>query len=147
MQVLILAVQNAVAMKDMGVATTSSTFFRSLGQTFGAAIMGAILTNQLTSHLKSNAVGHPELAQVGDKGMLDLQNQQAMSHLPPTAQHLLVHSFAQALSTVFLVGAALSLVAWFASWFLKEHKLRSMASAPTAQQGSASDAEAPALAH
>jgi hypothetical protein len=54
---------------------------------------------------------------------------------------------------VFLVGASLSLIAWFASWFLKEHKLRSMAPADAAKQAEpvsgsgASDVEAPALAH
>ncbi|MFL6115816.1 MAG: DHA2 family efflux MFS transporter permease subunit [Catenulispora sp.] len=147
MQVLILAVQNAVDMKDMGVATTSATFFRSLGQTFGAAVMGAILTNQLTSHLKQNAGADPGLAPVRDHGMQILQSQQAMGRLPVPVQHVLVHSFTQALSAVFLVGAGLSLLAFGVSWFLKEHRLRT---GPAAKQDStegASDVEAPALAH
>jgi MFS family permease len=149
MQVLILAVQNAVEMKDMGVATTSSTFFRSLGQTFGAAIMGAILTNQLTSHLKTNAGPSPALAPVRDHGMQILQSEGLMAKLPQAVQHVLIHSFTQALSTVFMVGAILSLIAWFASWFLKEHKLRSMAPADVAKQAApgSSDVEAPAMAH
>ncbi|WP_230419629.1 MDR family MFS transporter [Catenulispora pinistramenti] len=147
MQVLVLAVQNAVEMKDMGVATTSTTFFRSLGQTFGAAIMGAILTNQLTSHLKSNAGPSAALAPVRDHGMEILQSQDAMGKLPAAVQHVLIHSFTQALSTVFLVGAGLSLIAWIASWFLKEHKLRSMAPADVAKQAGSSDVEAPAMAH
>jgi MFS family permease len=137
MQVLILAVQNSVEMKDMGVATTSSTFFRSLGQTFGAAVMGAILTNQLASHLKAAAAAKPALAaQIGGQGMQTLQSENAMRGLPPEVQHLLTHSFTQALSTVFLTGAALSVVAWAASFFLKEMKLRGMG--PAAK---------PALAH
>jgi MFS family permease len=148
MQVLILAVQNAVEMKDMGVATTSSTFFRSLGQTFGAAVMGAILTNQLTSHLKSNAGPSPALAPVREHGMAILQSQNAMAKLPQPVQHVLVHSFTQALSTVFMVGAVLGVLAWVASWFLKEHKLRSMAPADAAAKREGStDVEAPALAH
>jgi hypothetical protein len=69
-----------------------------------------------------------------------------MSKLPQPVQHVLVHSFTQALSTVFLFGAGLSLIAWFTSWFLKEHKLRSMAPAASAKQD-APDVEAPALAH
>ncbi|GAA2057800.1 MFS transporter [Catenulispora yoronensis] len=146
MQVLILAVQNAVEMKDMGVATTSSTFFRSLGQTFGAAVMGAILTNQLTSHLRSNAGNGPGMATVRDHGMEVLQSQDAMSRLPAGMQHMLVHSFTQALSTVFLVGAGLGLLAFGASWFLKEHRLRSMAPTPAARPEGV-DVEAPALAH
>ena len=148
MQVLVLAVQNAVEMKDMGVATTSSTFFRSLGQTFGAAIMGAILTNQLTGHLKTNAGPSPALAPVREHGMAILQSETAMSKLPQPVQHVLIHSFTQALSTVFLFGAALCLVAWFASWFLKEYQLRSInPAAPATKPDSAPDVEAPALAH
>jgi EmrB/QacA subfamily drug resistance transporter len=152
MQVLILAVQNAVEMKDMGVATTSSTFFRSLGQTFGAAIMGAILTNQLSSHLKSAGGTDAGIAQVRDHGMEILQSQEAMDKLSQSSQHVLVHSFTQALSTVFLVGAGLAITAFGASWFLKETKLRGMSPAPAGAaagaKGSEPDGvEAPALAH
>jgi EmrB/QacA subfamily drug resistance transporter len=147
MQVLILAVQNAVDMKDMGVATTSATFFRSLGQTFGAAVMGAILTNQLTSHLRHNAGNDPGLAPVRDHGMQILQSQQAMGRLPVSVQHVLIHSFTQALSAVFLVGAGLSLLAFGVSWLLKEHRLRAAPTTkPDAAEG-APDVEAPALAH
>jgi hypothetical protein len=47
MQVLVLAVQNAVHFRDMGVATSSSQFFRSMGGTVGTAVFGTILSNQL----------------------------------------------------------------------------------------------------
>jgi len=147
MQVLVLAVQNAVEMKDMGVATTSSTFFRSLGQTFGAAVMGAILTDQLTSHLRDAGTG-PGMATVRDHGMQILQSQDAMGKLPAGMQHTLVHAFTQALSTVFMVGAGLAIAAFAVSWFLKEHRLRSMApTAAAARPEGAAEAEAPALAH
>ena len=51
MQVLILAVQNAVDYRDLGVATASATLFRSMGGTIGVPIFGAIFTNQLASKL------------------------------------------------------------------------------------------------
>ena len=51
MQILVLAVQNAVDFRDMGVATSSSQFFRSMGGTFGTAIFGTILSNQLAHNL------------------------------------------------------------------------------------------------
>src|SRR5665647_567831 len=47
MQVLVLAVQNAVEYRDLGVATSSSTFFRSMGSVFGLAIFGTIFANKL----------------------------------------------------------------------------------------------------
>ena len=52
MQVLILAVQNAVDYRDLGVATASATLFRSMGGTIGVPIFGAIFTNQLATHAR-----------------------------------------------------------------------------------------------
>ncbi len=60
MQVMTLAVQNAVPRSELGVATASATFFRSIGSSLGGAIFGAILTNRLTSHLV--ALLPPEVA-------------------------------------------------------------------------------------
>ena len=42
MQTIVIALQNSVDFKDMGVATSSNTFFRSLGSVFGTAIFGSI---------------------------------------------------------------------------------------------------------
>ena len=42
MQVLVVAVQNAVSYEDLGVATSSSVFFRMIGGSFGTAVFGAI---------------------------------------------------------------------------------------------------------
>ena len=47
MQVLVIAVQNAVEQRDLGVGTSSATFLRSMGASFGVAIFGAIFSNQL----------------------------------------------------------------------------------------------------
>src|SRR5665811_896963 len=51
MQVIVLAMQNSVDPRDMGVATSSATFFRSMGGTFGTAIFGTVLANRLASQL------------------------------------------------------------------------------------------------
>ena len=62
MQVLVLAVQNAVDYRDLGIATASATLFRSMGGTVGVPIFGAIFSNQLAttlaSHLDVEAVAH-----------------------------------------------------------------------------------------
>ena len=47
MQVLVVAVQNAVPYEDLGVATSSATFFRMIGGSFGTAVFGAIFANVL----------------------------------------------------------------------------------------------------
>ena len=51
MQVLVLAVQNAVDYAHLGVATSTATLFRSMGGTIGVPIFGAIFANKLTTHL------------------------------------------------------------------------------------------------
>ena len=47
MQVLVLAVQNAVDYSDLGVATSGATLFRSIGGSIGTALLGAIFSNRL----------------------------------------------------------------------------------------------------
>src|SRR4029079_14925916 len=51
MQVLVLAVQNAVDYSDLGVATSSASLFRSMGGSLGTAALGAVFTARLTDEL------------------------------------------------------------------------------------------------
>ncbi|MBB5871347.1 EmrB/QacA subfamily drug resistance transporter [Allocatelliglobosispora scoriae] len=51
MQTLILGLQNAIDPKDLGAGTSTSTFFRSLGGSFGVAILGTVLNNNLATKL------------------------------------------------------------------------------------------------
>ncbi|MBI6045934.1 MFS transporter, partial [Clostridium perfringens] len=51
MQVLVLAVQNAVEHRDLGTATSAATFFRSMGGALGVAVFGAILSDRLGTHI------------------------------------------------------------------------------------------------
>jgi MFS family permease len=53
MQTIVIALQNSVDYQDMGVATSSNTFFRSLGSVFGSAIFGAVLNNRLAHYMHS----------------------------------------------------------------------------------------------
>jgi EmrB/QacA subfamily drug resistance transporter len=59
MQVLVIAVQNVVPYRDLGVATSGATFFRSIGGSFGTAVFGAIFANQLTGNLAHYLAGTP----------------------------------------------------------------------------------------
>src|SRR5262249_54797687 len=61
MQVLVLAVQNAVDYHDLGVATSGATLFRSIGGSVGTAILGSIFTSRLRSEAPAPlapAAGH-----------------------------------------------------------------------------------------
>lgn len=51
MQIAVLAVQNAVAYRDLGTATSATVFFRLLGGSLGTALFGAILVNGLQHNL------------------------------------------------------------------------------------------------
>jgi len=115
MQVLVLAVQNAVDYAELGVATSGATLFRSMGGSLGTAVLGAIFTNRLTSEL----AGSPA-AQVGS-GSIDPSS---VERLPAVVRDTYTGAFTDSLSTVFLVAAAVVLVAFLLSWLIEERPLR-----------------------
>ena len=114
MQVLVLAVQNAVDYAELGVATSGATLFRSMGGSLGTAVLGAIFTNRLADEL----AGSPA-AEVG--GSIDPS---AVHQLPAAVRDPYTGAFTDALSTVFLVAAAIVLLAFLLSWLLEERPLR-----------------------
>src|ERR1700745_4396397 len=69
MQVLVLVAQNDVPPKDIGVATSTATFFRSVGGAFGVAIFGAIFATRLADRLK--LFPHAVTARLGGGGHLN----------------------------------------------------------------------------
>jgi EmrB/QacA subfamily drug resistance transporter len=116
MQVLVLAVQNSVDYKHLGVATSGSTLFRQIGGSIGVAAFGAVFINRLGSELKSllpPGVQPP-------KGL----NPGAIKDLPAAIHDPYVHAFAAALRPVFLVAASVAILAFVLSWFLREIPLR-----------------------
>ena len=115
MQVLVLAVQNAVDYAELGVATSGATLFRSMGGALGTAVLGAIFTNRLTDEL----AGTPA-AGVGS-GAVDPS---AMDTLPAAVRDPYIGAFTDSLATVFLVATAIVLLAFLLSWFIEERPLR-----------------------
>ena len=88
MQVLVLAVQNAVDYAELGVATSGATLFRSMGGSLGTAVLGAIFTNRLTSEL----AGTPA-AQVGS-GSIDPSAVERLPGRGPRRLHRRLHRLA-----------------------------------------------------
>jgi EmrB/QacA subfamily drug resistance transporter len=119
MQVLVLVVQNDARPQEIGVATSSATFFRSMGGAFGVALFGAIFASRLSGQL----AGLPRrvTAHLGSGVRL---NPTQIDQLPPRVHDVVLHAFAHALSGVFLFGMAVSLVPFVLSWFLEEKPLR-----------------------
>jgi DNA-binding MarR family transcriptional regulator len=125
MQVLVIAVQNAVAYRHLGTATSGVTFFRSIGGSFGTAIFGALFSNLLASHLSSLSSSLPPSFSISNA-----ENAAAIQHLPASVRVEFVHVYAQSLSTVFLVAAPIAAIAFLLTWLLPEVRLRTTAMAP-----------------
>jgi EmrB/QacA subfamily drug resistance transporter len=123
MQVLVLAVQNAVGYEMLGAATSGVTLFRGIGGSLGAAVLGAIVSSRLTAELKGvlqGAVGR----QVSAGGRLTGSQ---VARLPATPRHLYEQAFVNALRPVFLAAAGVALLGFALSWLLPERKLRETA--------------------
>ncbi len=119
MQVLVLAVQNSVKVNEIGVATSGSTFFRSIGGSFGTAVFGAILTHKLAHEIARLLPPNVHLPSGGVT-----QSIGAIQSLPPALQELVKQAFANAVDFTFLVAVPIMGVAFIATFFIKEHPLR-----------------------
>ncbi|MFZ0089365.1 MAG: MFS transporter [Solirubrobacteraceae bacterium] len=120
MQVLVLAVQNAVDYKDLGVATSGATLFRSIGGSVGTAVLGSIFSNRLSAELAS-ALPRSAAGSVGTGAGL---NTAALKRLPAPLHADYLTAFTNALSTVFLVATGVAAVAFALSWALQQRPLR-----------------------
>ncbi len=121
MQVLVLAVQNAVDYQDLGVATSGATLFRSIGGSVGTAILGSIFSSRLSSNLKST-LG----AGAGSSGASGLAhaNPASLKKLPAPIHHAYIHAFTNSLDLIFVVAAGVVGVAFLLSWLIPERRLR-----------------------
>ncbi len=119
-QVLVLAAQNAVPHSELGVATSGTTFFRTIGAAFGTAIFGAILANIIGGNLQS-ALGGVSLP--AGLHLADL-TPKVLKTLPPPVHHAFVAAYAHSLDVVFLVAVPVAAVAFGLSWLLPEIALR-----------------------
>jgi MFS family permease len=127
MQVLVLAVQNSVDHSDLGIATSASMFFRSIGGTVGIALFGAILNNRLTGNLTA-ALGSANVEGLGELNADNItQRLERVGDLPPDIAHLIRGAVADSLHVAFLVGIPLAVVAFLLSFRLKEIALRETA--------------------
>lgn len=123
MQVSLLAVQNAVEHRDLGVATASAQFFRSMGGSFGVAVFGAVLNARLAFELPARL--SPEaLASVGGRVSELLDSPAAIRTLPAETAAAVTGSVEAALQTVFLSAAPIMVLGFALAWFLEEIPLR-----------------------
>ncbi len=116
--VMMVAIQNAVQARDLGTATSSISFFRSLGGSFGVALFSAVLIARLNG-LLGDIPGHEAL---GDSPGLQLlrAGTRALTLAPEALQPIVADAVTAAFHTVFALGAGLALLCFVAVLFLKE---------------------------
>jgi EmrB/QacA subfamily drug resistance transporter len=136
MPVLTIAVQNGVSWRDMGTATASINFFRSLGGSIGTAIFGAILVDQLAGNLV-RYVPAETLRSLPGGGKTITGSPTAVHALNHAAQQGIFEAFVHSLDVVFMVAAPIMALAFFLSLFLKDVKLRDTVSGEPQIQTSA----------
>jgi EmrB/QacA subfamily drug resistance transporter len=165
MQTVVLAMQNSVAASDIGVATSSATFFRQVGGTMGTAVFLSILFSSVGTKVKAAytdafagkdpdfaaAIKNPAITGSGDNakflsslrnpsgsGGIDLNDTSFLNGLNHAIAHPFEVGFSQAMDLVFLCAAAIIVVGFVVSFFLNEVPLRTQAG----NQAAASEAEA-----
>lgn len=132
MQSLILAVQNAVDVRDLGAGTSSATFFRSLGGSFGVAILGAVLSTRLNSALADRLPG--ALAQLppqqraavaaGGTENISINDPATILALPGPVRAAIQASFVESLHLVFLTTGLVAVLAVLVTLAMPNHQLR-----------------------
>ncbi|MDE1944290.1 MAG: MFS transporter [Patescibacteria group bacterium] len=128
MQVLTLSVQNAVDPRDLGTATASVAFFRTIGSTLGTAGLGALLANRVQEYIAALLPG--AAGQVNVSGGFS-----TIARLDPAVALRVTEAFAAAFRDLFLWTLPFALAAFVISFFLKEMPLRERSEEYAAGQG------------
>ncbi|MCT7354048.1 MFS transporter [Streptomyces sp. 15-116A] len=120
MQITMLVAQNSVEMKDMGVASSSATLFRTLGSSFGVAVMGALFNSRVQDVMteRAGALGSKvteQSAQLTEEGM---------AALPAAAREAYQHAVSSGTHGAFLLGAVVAVISLAAAVFVKEVPLK-----------------------
>jgi EmrB/QacA subfamily drug resistance transporter len=135
MQVLVIAVQNAVDYADLGVATSGATLFRLIGGSLGTAALGAVFSARLAANLARLLPPEALAAAPGLGNLGGRLSPQVIASLPPAVRAAFAEAFTRSLSTVFLVAAAIALAGFALAWLLPERPLRRTVAASAAEVG------------
>jgi hypothetical protein len=122
-------------MKDMGVGSSSSTLFRTIGGSFGVSLFGAIFTHQVSATMTARS-GQAGASATSGSAQLDMAS---LAKLPPAVKDAYLHAVASGTHNVFLWGAAVSVVGFAASFFVKEIPLRGALPKPAEEEAPPAD--------
>jgi MFS family permease len=146
MQTIVIALQNSVDFKDMGVSTGANTFFRSVGSTVGVAIFGSIYASKLGTYipqgLKELATSNPQALQGFTPAVSKAvqNNPTLLNNYAPELKATFLHSYVHAFHNVFMAAAPITLVGLVLALFLRETPLRTGAAHHAAKEEAAGEA-------
>ncbi|MFJ6832776.1 MFS transporter [Streptomyces sp. NPDC091209] len=124
MQNLVLSTQNQVAPSDLGSASSTVTFFRSLGGAIGVSALGAVMANRITHYVKDGLTDlGPKYAALGS-GSDSSSSIPDMDKLPAPLRTVMESAYGHGIADVFLIAAGMALVAFLIVLFIKEVPLR-----------------------
>ncbi|KRD21163.1 transporter [Streptomyces sp. Root264] len=148
MQNLVLSTQNQVAPSDLGSASSTVTFFRSLGGAIGVSALGAVMANRITDYAKDGIAGlDPKYAALAS-GSGSSSQIPDMDKLPVPLRTVMESAYGHGIADVFLIASVLALLAFLITLFIKEVPLRTKGALAQAAEGDtpAATAETPATA-
>nr|WP_232246650.1 MDR family MFS transporter [Kitasatospora mediocidica] len=121
MQITMLVAQNSVELKDMGVASSTATLFRTIGGSFGVALFGSLYTHRITTGLSHV----PQLAgHASDASAANALTPATLKAKPEWFQDAFRHAVASGIHSVFLWAAGITVIAIAAAVFLRDIPLR-----------------------
>jgi EmrB/QacA subfamily drug resistance transporter len=121
MQTTMLIAQNSVEQKDLGVASSTATFFRSIGGSFGVALFGTIFVRRFESEL-SSSLGPQAAAEIASSG--GQVDPTAVAALPEPVRFAIYDGIASSLATVFVWAIPFAAVVAVLALFIREVRLR-----------------------
>ena len=139
MQTTMLIAQNSVGQKDLGVASSAATFFRSIGGSVGVALFGAIFSLRLTGYL-SDHLGPQAAAKLNSGGSSLSIGPTTLAQMPAAVRDAVVHGIAHATSNVFMGAVTVAVVVPILAICIKEVALRG-SEAPAAPASPVEQAE------
>jgi EmrB/QacA subfamily drug resistance transporter len=133
MQITTLIVQNSVQPRDMGVASSTRTFFQMIGGSFGVSLFGAIFASRFQSVLRARLPGVHVNSSGGQFDPL------AILRMPLAVRHDVYYAIAHAIHGVFIWAVPIAGVVFVIGWFIKEVPLRGREPGPEPGGGPAAE--------
>ncbi|MEU9400158.1 MFS transporter [Streptomyces sp. NPDC048242] len=124
MQNLVLATQNQVSPADLGSASSTVTFFRSLGGAVGVSALGAVMAHRITHYVKDGVSALSPKYQAALAGSSSTDTIPDMNKLPAPLRTLMESAYGHGIADVFFIAGLLAAIAFLITLFIKEVPLR-----------------------